>query len=45
MMQEQWIHEFLAEEPAMLDEVRYLWLPGCDEPELCVSPTAVRAFM
>jgi hypothetical protein len=45
MMQDQWIHEFLAEEPGMLDEVWYLCLPGGDEPELCVSPIAVRAFM
>src|SRR5262249_47157850 len=45
MMQEQWIHEFLTEDPAMLDEVRYLCLPESDEPQLCVSPRAVRAFM
>jgi hypothetical protein len=44
-MQEQWIHEFLAEEPAMLEEVRYVCRPGGDEPELYVSSTAVRAFM
>lgn len=42
---ERWFHEFLGEQPALLDEVGYVQLRAGEEPVICFSARAIKGFL
>jgi hypothetical protein len=42
---ERWFHEFLGEQPALLDEVGYVQIWAGEEPVICFSARAIKGFL